>query len=171
MPEKKEYALIKNQEARIEQAKLALTPQQITFAEWWAVPDDFRIPKSQKDFAEQIGVTEATICNWKRIPEIWTVTQGLISTKSKEQLREAEKVMGELLNCDNAKVRFETAKFIIEHRGEPRQYQHSASSFKDIILRAQAEALANISTPKAQKINEANAVVVVEGEATEVKED
>jgi hypothetical protein len=38
------------------------------FVEWCAMPQKFRNPETQKAFAEVHGVTEKTLCAWKRRP-------------------------------------------------------------------------------------------------------
>jgi hypothetical protein len=43
-----------------------LLPEYIQFIQWSATPKQFRNPKTQKEFADTIGVCEDTLTNWKK---------------------------------------------------------------------------------------------------------
>lgn len=42
--------------------------QQLQFIAWLALPKAHRKPKLQRDYAKLIGVDEATLSDWKRLP-------------------------------------------------------------------------------------------------------
>lgn len=44
------------------------SPEQLQVQRWLAMPTKLRQPKTQKQLAAQIGVTEQTIVAWKRLP-------------------------------------------------------------------------------------------------------
>lgn len=43
-----------------------VSPEQLTFLNWLAMPLAMRDPPTQKEYAQQIEVTEKTLCDWKR---------------------------------------------------------------------------------------------------------
>lgn len=47
---------------------ISWTDEQQRFIAWLALPRAERQPKTQKDFATQIGIAEDTLCRWKRLP-------------------------------------------------------------------------------------------------------
>ncbi len=44
------------------------TPAQAQFQTWLSLPKRLRRPRTQRDLAERLGVTEATLDEWKRLP-------------------------------------------------------------------------------------------------------
>lgn len=45
------------------------------FIEWYALPDVFRNPKTQKEFAKENNLNEATLVDWKKITEFKEETE------------------------------------------------------------------------------------------------
>ena len=39
--------------------------------DWQALPKDQRTPKTEQEFAKQIGVTDRTLRRWKQLPGFW----------------------------------------------------------------------------------------------------
>ena len=70
-------------------------PEFVEFARWFALPSQERKPKTQKEFAEAIGVSQDTLTDWKKRPEFWQLT----SIYLREWMRErTPDVIGGLFN-------------------------------------------------------------------------
>lgn len=109
-----------------------LKPLQIQLAEWLATPDTERQPKTQKDLAIQLGVTEATLCNWKQNPELWEYRDRLLRLAGKDKVPDAIKKVGDLMNCENKKVELEAAKDILSRWSDPRREAHIVTTLKEL---------------------------------------
>ena len=109
-----------------------LKPAQVTFAEWLATPSIERQPKTQTALAEQLGVTEVTLSNWKHNPELWEYRDKLLRQTGKDLVPEALKKVGELLASDNSKVALEAAKDILSRWSDPKRSAHIVTTLKDL---------------------------------------
>ena len=58
-------------------AQRQLNDDQLKLAVWLSFPEDQRRPRTAKDFAATIGVTETTIVRWKKIPDVIQATRWL----------------------------------------------------------------------------------------------
>ncbi len=58
----------------------------INFAKWYATPRAIRQLKTQKEFANKIGVSEDTLTDWKRNPYFWPLFQKFISEWIKSRI-------------------------------------------------------------------------------------
>jgi len=104
-------------------AKGELTPEQIAFAEWLAVPRFERVPPTQKELAAQLSVSERTLKNWKKIPEIWVVVGDVNENELRELVPEARAVMEKAIRQPGSinRVTFDAAKHILAQWGESRE--------------------------------------------------
>lgn len=60
----------------------------IQFAAWCATPRETRQPKTQKELAESIGISEDTLCNWKKHPQFFPITRYFINRWIQERVPE-----------------------------------------------------------------------------------
>lgn len=58
----------------------------IDFTRWFATPKSIRKLKTQKEFANKIGVSEDTLTDWKRNPYFWPLAQRFISEWIKSKI-------------------------------------------------------------------------------------
>ena len=52
--------------------KLALMQQ---FGIWLGLPEMSRVPRTQKELAEKLGLSEVTLANWKKLPEVQEIAK------------------------------------------------------------------------------------------------
>ena len=58
----------------------------VQFAQWFATPKVGREYKTQKAFAEAVGVCEDSLTDWKRHPQFWPLVQKMIGEQMKENV-------------------------------------------------------------------------------------
>jgi len=119
-------------EERANLARSRLSPEQIRFAEWLAMPLDERNPSTQRDLALVLDVSEITLSHWKKIGEIRDIMDDIISARGKELVPLAIKKLKGLLNSDNSKVQLDAAKDILSRWGDVARQGHIVASIKDL---------------------------------------
>ena len=72
---------------------------------------------TQKQIAEQLDVTEATICNWKKINEFNVAYTDSLKENIATVAAKAFKTMVVLLNARSEQVRYMAAKDILDRAG------------------------------------------------------
>ena len=117
---------------KVSKARQGLTPEQLVFAEWLALPSTDRIPRQQQDLAIQLKVAESTLCQWKKIPELWQVRDEILGTKGREMVAEAIAVQRSLLHSPNTRVAADIAKQIIDMHYEPLKHKDILTTIKDL---------------------------------------
>lgn len=111
---------------------VTLKSAQISFVEWLATPIIERQPKTQKELALQLGVSEATLCNWKQNPEVWDYRDKLLRQAGKDKVPDAIKKIGDLMECGNKKVELEAGKDILSRWSDPRRSAHIVTTLKEL---------------------------------------
>lgn len=120
-----------------------LKPGQIRFAEWLAMSALERQPKTQTELAIEIGVTEATLINWKKLPELWDYRDTILRHEGKDLVPDALKVMAGILRQaesalkegrlpENSKVALETAKDVLSRWSDPKRSAHLVTTLKEL---------------------------------------
>ena len=117
---------------KTELARSKLKPEQIFFGEWLATPSAQREPATQVLLAKQFGINEATLCNWKKIPELRYVIDDILGLRGRELVPEAIAKLKDCLNSTDAKVAFEAAKDILNRWGEVSKHGTIIASIKDL---------------------------------------
>lgn len=115
----------------ISEARRKLKPEQIILAEWLALPSFERVPKTQKELGEQLGVSDETIKNWKKIPEVWLVRDECMSTLGKELVAEAMGTLKQMMKKGGPQA-YQAAKDILDRYAEPIKHMHIITSLKDL---------------------------------------
>jgi len=125
-------ALARRGEHRVAEARARLSAGQIIFAEWLTVPSSERSPKTQKELAIQLGVSEQTLCEWKKIPELREVMDDIFGTLGRELIPDAIKVLKDLLKDAKSKGALDAAKTILDRWGEVAKHGHIIATLKDM---------------------------------------
>jgi DNA-binding XRE family transcriptional regulator len=89
-----------------------LKPKQQKFVELMALGS-----MTQKQIAEQLGVTEHTICDWKKNDDVTVEIDSLIRKSIRSSAAKALRVHTELLDAKNEMVRYLVAKDILDRAG------------------------------------------------------
>lgn len=110
-------SLIKS-ETRIQRA---LTPEQILFAQWLSLPSQQRSPHLQQEFAELLGVSEQTLCTWKKDVRIIELKREFIDAEGDELVPDAIATLKRQLNSDNERVANQAARDILDRWGQMRR--------------------------------------------------
>jgi len=61
-------------------------PEFVEFAKWCATPSWSREEKTQKEFAELIGVSQDTLGDWKKHPNFWPLVWQFLRDRMQEQI-------------------------------------------------------------------------------------
>ena len=64
-------------------------PEFIEFTKWCATPSSSREVKTQKEFAERIGVSQDTLSDWKKHPSFRTFVWQFLCDRMQEQIPDA----------------------------------------------------------------------------------
>ena len=109
-----------------------LKPMQLIFATWLATPVTERDCKTYEALAVQLGVTKATLFNWKHLPEIWDYRDSILRQTGKDLVPEALKRVKELLQSENSKVALDAAKDILSRWSDPKRTATIVATLKDL---------------------------------------
>ena len=73
--------------------------------------------KAQKEIAQEINVTEKTICEWKKDSEFKIAIKRLINCNFNLLSLKAQQRLDKLLDSDNEYIQLQTAKDILNRNG------------------------------------------------------
>ena len=113
-------------------AKVELNNQQKVFAEWLAQPSFERSPKTQRELAQKLGVSQATLCNWKQIPELFEYRNTVLAGSGTDLVPEAVGVLKGMLRSSSNQVMLKAAQEILDRWGESTKQSIILSSLKDV---------------------------------------
>ena len=65
---------------------IRLVPQFLEFVRWYGTPSWLKEVKTQKEFAELIGVSQDTLTDWKNHKEFWNLVGRFIREWMQEQI-------------------------------------------------------------------------------------
>lgn len=109
-----------------------LKPLQIAFAEWLATPLVERQCKTQKEFAEQLGVAPQTLNNWKQLQEVWDYRDSILRQTGKDLVPEALKKLKQLLESPYDRVAMDAAKDVLSRWSDPKRNATIAVTLKEL---------------------------------------
>lgn len=61
-------------------------PEFLEFVRWYATPSWLREDKTQKEFAERVGVDQDTLSDWKRHPQFWPLVWQIVLERMQGQV-------------------------------------------------------------------------------------
>jgi hypothetical protein len=109
-----------------------LNHQQQVFAEWLSQPSFERHPKTQVELAQLLGVSEATLCNWKKIPEVLEYRNSILAGSGKDLVPEAVGALKGMLRSNSNQVVLKAAQEILDRWGESSGQSLVITSLKDV---------------------------------------
>jgi len=99
--------------------KRELNAEQILFAKWLSVPGQQK--GTQKDLAIELGVSDQTLCNWKKDPRIIEIKREYIDAMGDDLVPDAIEALKKQLTSKNEMVANKAAKDILDRWGQTRQ--------------------------------------------------
>lgn len=89
-----------------------MTPQQIKCIGLMVSTD-----MTQKEIAQEIKVSQQTICTWKKDPEFQEAHEKMLKSVIRSTASQAFRTLMRLLDADSEAVQFNAAKYILEMAG------------------------------------------------------
>ena len=114
------------------QAMQGLSPVQLLFAQWLATSAFSRQPKTQKDLAEQIGVSEGTLADWKALPELWQAVDDYLGDKGRELVPEALDILKELIASPHKALALKAAVDVLDRWSAPKKHAGVIACIRDL---------------------------------------
>ncbi len=96
---------------------MALSPEKKKHAAWLATPRPHRVPKTKREWAEFLGVTDRTLRRWEQDEELWDEVWRLVGMEVDDRLPE---VLGHLVDValsDKDAAAVGAAKLLLQVRG------------------------------------------------------
>lgn len=107
-----------------------LTPQQIRALELMFAKQKY----TQKEIAEQVGVTRATIIKWKKSKEFKTAFDGLINQQLQDIAPRALDTLVSLLEAESEKIRLDAAQALLDRAGYTKENKISVGSHTPVVI-------------------------------------
>lgn len=67
-------------------ANIQRVPEFMRFAKWCGTPKRLRQPSTQKELAEEIGVNQDTLTDWKNHPDFWPLVKETVVNWLREKV-------------------------------------------------------------------------------------
>lgn len=67
-------------------ANIQRVPEFMRFAKWCGTPRRLRQPSTQKELAEEIGVNQDTLTDWKNHPDFWPLVKDTVVRWMREKV-------------------------------------------------------------------------------------
>ena len=128
-------SLVEKNKARMAGVRGRLTVEQVRFAEWLSLPSTGRHPSTQRELSKEIGISEQSLCEWKKIPEIRDIMDDALGAQGREAVPEAIGVLRQGLKSNNQKIALDSAKTILDRWGEVAKRGSIIASIKDMYER------------------------------------
>lgn len=107
-----------------------LTPQQIRALELMFAKQKY----TQKEIAEQVGVTRATIIKWKKSKEFKAAFDGLINQQLQDIAPRALDTLVSLLEAESEKIRLDAAQALLDRAGYTKENKISVGSHTPVVI-------------------------------------
>lgn len=107
-----------------------LTPQQIRALELMFSKQKY----TQKEIAEQVGVTRSTLIKWKKSKEFKSAFDGLINQQLQDIAPRALDTLVSLLEASSEKIRLDAAQALLDRAGYTKENKISAGSHTPVII-------------------------------------
>lgn len=107
-----------------------LTPQQVRALELMFSKQKH----TQKEIAERVGVTRATLIKWKKSKAFKAAFEGLINQQLQDIAPRALDTLVSLLEADSEKIRLDAAQALLDRAGYTKENKISVGSHTPVVI-------------------------------------
>lgn len=148
----------------VRQPRRELTERQRAYAIWMATPEPIREPKTQKEFAERVGVSEVMVWKYGKDPKIAEAIRFLVLQNAGNPTR-----IGQILDMvfeEAIKKRdVRMAEVWMRATGVYAQFGRNATDLLEVADELESDSFANYSDDELQRLREIQAAAEAEAEA------
>ena len=113
------------------QVKYKITDNQVALAQWMALPDGLRVPSTQTELAEIMGVHPSRLTHWKHDEGLTKYLKELLHDAGLNLVPLAIQTLRENLKSPDSRVRQQAAKDILDRWGETKE-SNTVNNIKDL---------------------------------------